>query len=204
MNKLQHQVLALAANLQAGTLVHQLANKGQCNADEKNIMIDSLFKTDTTDTLQIYKEAKNLKTGILILKNLLSNQKNLVREPIKYGMQLNTLAKKIIKEPKFIKNISTEIDALNQQKFFANDHYSSINKLAELYKKTAGKLSPTILIHGEKDILENTNIANQIRVLLLSGVRASILWNSHGGRGWLLLLNKRKMLETIKQLCDNY
>ena len=203
MNKLQHQVLALAANLQAGILIHQLANKGECNNDEKNIMIDSLFETQTTDTLAIYKQANNLKTGIIALKNLLTRHKNLVKEPIQYGFQINTLAKKIIKEPKFIKNISTEIDALNQQKFFANNHYSSINKLAELYKKTAGKLSPTILINGEREILENTNIANQIRVLLLSGIRASMLWSAHGGRGWALLLNKRKMLETIKQLCDN-
>ncbi len=203
MNQLQHQVLALAANLQASILVHQLANKGECNNEEKNVMIDSLFETQTTDTLAIYKKTNNLKTGLLTLKNLLTRNKNLIKEPVQYGFQINTLAKKIIKEPKFIKNISTEIDALNQQKFFANNHYSSINKLAELYKKTAGKLSPTILINGEKEILENNNVANQIRVLLLSGIRASMLWNSHGGRGWALLLNKRKMLETIKQLCDN-
>ena len=203
MNKEQHQILALAANLQASILVDQLANKGECNNEERNTMIDSLFATDTTDTLEIYKKSNNLKTGITALKKLLTRNKNLTKAPIQYGFQINTLAKKITQEPKFIKNISTEIDALNQQKFFANTHYSSINKLAELYKKTAGKLSPTILINGEREILENQNVANQIRVLLLCGIRASMLWRSHGGKGWMLLLNKRKMLETINQLCDN-
>ncbi|SFV58033.1 FIG002903: a protein of unknown function perhaps involved in purine metabolism [hydrothermal vent metagenome] len=203
MNQLQHQILSLSASIQASYLINNLATNGVCAIEQRDTLIESLFVTNSINTLDIYQNPKNLNFGLQQLQNLLKKEKDINKEPIKYSIQTNILAKKITKTPQILQKINTEITNINNNKFFLNTHPNSILKLADLYKATASRLSPTILISGKQEFLSNEEITNQIRMLLLSSIRALILWQSYQGRAWKLFFNKNKILETISVLRDN-
>ena len=50
MNKLENQTLALAGMFQAATLVDELALHGNCDPDEFNCSVDSLFTIEAETT----------------------------------------------------------------------------------------------------------------------------------------------------------
>jgi high frequency lysogenization protein len=58
------------------------------------------------------------------------------------------------------------------------------------------------MVQGEPTYLADKARANQIRALLLAGIRAAVLWRQLGGRRWQLFISRRKILETAQQLLE--
>ena len=117
-----------------------------------------------------------------------------------YVISLINLEKKLMKQSQLLAKISSEIEHINKQEFFEINHANSIARLAELYKNTLGRLNPTIMVKGEQLYLSNQHTANNIRALLLAGIRAVSLWKSLGGKTWHLMLNKKKTLNIVNSL----
>ncbi len=59
------------------------------------------------------------------------------------------------------------------------------------------------MIAGEPLHLQNPDNAARIRVALLAGIRAAVLWRQAGGRKWQLLLRRRALGRTSRELIDN-
>ena len=63
-------------------------------------------------------------------------------------------------------------------------------RLAELYSNTLSRLKPRIVVHGNPLHLADPKRVEQIRSLLLAGIRAAVLWRQVGGSQWRLLLRR--------------
>ncbi|MDO6805406.1 DUF489 family protein, partial [Wenyingzhuangia sp. 1_MG-2023] len=66
--------------------------------------------------------------------------------------------------------------------------------------QTLSNLSFRIHVTGDPMHLQNEHTANKVRALLLSGIRAAILWRQVGGRRWHLLLRRKQYLNALAQL----
>jgi high frequency lysogenization protein len=75
-----------------------------------------------------------------------------------------------------------------------------VARLADTYSQTISTLSPRIMVSGENNQLKNPENANRVRALLLAGIRSAVLWRQCGGRQWHLLLQRRKLIESARQL----
>ena len=80
-----------------------------------------------------------------------------------YATALINLAKKLMKKPNLMKQISEEITHINKQKFFDVYHSNSNARLAELYRNTLVSLNPTIMVREEQIYITNQRTANHIR-----------------------------------------
>tara|TARA_B110000914_G_C15344774_1_gene390955 strand:+ start:173 stop:778 length:606 start_codon:yes stop_codon:yes gene_type:complete len=199
MSNHKQQTLALASLLQSTTLVHQLASTGQCDSKGNKASLGSIVN-QSTRIEDIYESPDDLRIGLDSLKAILDSKTKSVQNIILYAMSLINLEKKLMKQNQLLTKISSEIEFINKQEFFEINHSNSIARLAELYKNTLGSLSPTIMVTGEHIYLNNQHTANNIRALLLAGIRAVSLWKSLGGKTWHLVLNKKKTLKTVGTL----
>jgi len=199
----QDRVIALAAILQAVTLVQQIADTGQVNQTEFETLLNSLIATTAPSTEAVYGDLSLLKTGFKQLNKQLSKSKD--KQDIvllRYVINLLHLERKLAKRPAMLDLISREIDQVPQQ----IDYFGSINspqviaRFADIYHRTISELSPRIQVHGNPTFLQQPDNINRIRALLLAGIRAAILWQQKGGRRWHFIFHSNKMLSISNAL----
>jgi high frequency lysogenization protein len=75
-----------------------------------------------------------------------------------------------------------------------------IARMADIYQRTLSQLKPRIQVFGDQHFLEQPDNVNKIRALLLSGIRAAVLWRQKGGRRWQIILQPGKILDTASKL----
>ena len=199
MSNHKQQTLALASLLQSTALVHQLASTGQCDSQGNRASLGSIVN-QSTQIEDIFNSPEDLRIGLDSLKVILNSKTKSVQNIMLYAISLINLEKKLMKQSQLLTKISSEIEYINKQEFFEIHHANSIARLAELYKNTLGSLNPTIMVKGEQIYLSNQHTANNIRALLLAGIRAVSLWKSLGGKTWHLVLNKKKTLKIVNSL----
>ena len=56
-----------------------------------------------------------------------------------------------------------------------------VSRFADIYSETISTLQPRIIVKGNPEFLQQDNIVNRIRCLLLAGARAAVLWEQLGG-----------------------
>lgn len=197
------RTIALSAMIQAVHLVHNIAVSGKANEDEVTTLLSSLLVTDADTTEDVYGGLSNLATGIKQLKIQLIERKNTGQiTQLQYAVNVIRLERQLEKYSPVMDVISRELDQLPQQiEYFGEiNNPQVIARLADIYKRTVSNLIPIIEVHGEADYLENTANANLIRALLLTAIRAAVIWRQKGGRRWQFVFQAKKIIEVVEAL----
>lgn len=205
---LTDRTIALAGIFQATKLVQQIANTGNADEQDMTSCINSLFQTDIENTDEAFGGTQRLHTGLRTLVEQLSgrNGKNEPRQPkelfiTKYVAGVMVLEKRLKNDSDMLGKIADGIEhARTQMQHFSLLHDNVIAGLADLYSQTISHLKPRIMVQGEHIYISNPNNANRIRALLLSAIRATVLWRQCGGTRWQLLFQRRAIIEEAKRL----
>ncbi|MDX1748729.1 MAG: high frequency lysogenization protein HflD [Methylophaga sp.] len=197
------RVIALSALMQSVTLVQQIAETGQVDNDDMQTMLQSLLVMDAPDTESVYGEISKLKTGIRQFNNQLSKRK----QPgdivvLRYAIGILHLQRKLAKRPAMLDLITRELDQIPQQIEYFGSITSPqvIARFADIYQRTVSELTPRIQVFGDSTYLQQADNVNRIRALLLTGIRAAVLWQQKGGRRWQFLLQSNKLLQAATDL----
>lgn len=196
------RTLALGGVFQAAYLVDQVARRGMMPQAEYETSIGSLFEMSPPTAEAVFGSRFEIKRGLQTLADQLEgNEDKRNIYVMRYAINLLQLERKLSKQPEMLKQIADGLDgAAHQLKHFGQTHSNVIARLADIYINTISTLSPRIMVSGENDHLQNQDNANKVRALLLAGIRAAVLWRQSGGTRWQLLFQRRKLLETAKQL----
>ena len=73
-------------------------------------------------------------------------------------------------------------------------------ELAGVYQASVSTLGKRIQVTGNPQLLQQEETANEIRALLLGGVRFAWLWQQLGGRRWQLVLQRKPVLRALQAL----
>jgi high frequency lysogenization protein len=204
IKNLSNQTIALAGLSQSVQLVRNLARTGHADADDVEACISSLFKINADDVPDVYGGLRNLHTGLNLLEKQLGNPESVDTELARYAAALVYLEGKFLRQESMQKAVRSGVErATTQAAHFSVGHENVMASLAEIYQNTISKLSPRIVIGGDQAYLQNPEIANKIRALLLAGIRAAWLWRQCGGSRWAFLLNRRKYREEAKRLLQS-
>lgn len=199
---LSDRTLALAALFQAVQLVQHVARRGHAADSDVETCIDSLFQIDAPSTEAIYNGSRGLVTGLRTLGARLGNGGSAEElEITRYAIALLHLERKLARYPTMQDTLRIGIERIrNQLNYFPPTHPNILAALGELYQATISTLQPRIMVQGESSYLADKARANQIRALLLAGIRAAVLWRQLGGSRWQLFFSRRKILETAQHL----
>lgn len=203
MSKTLHdRTLALAGLFQAAWLVDQVARRGMLPQAEYETCIASLFEFSPRSTEAVYGSHHELRRGLQSLRDELganTAQRNLY--VMRYVIGLIQLERKLARQPQMLQKISQELeDTGHQLRHFGLTHSNVIARLADIYANTISTLGPRIMVSGENNQLQIQENANKVRALLLSGIRAAVLWRQCGGKRWHLLFLRRQLIQQATQL----
>jgi len=204
------RTIALAGIYQSITLVHQVANTGIMDVHNFETIISSLLQNDPDKTQDVYGELANIRSGFeSILSQLgdstIGNSSSTSNNDItRYAVTLLHLERKLSQNNKMLNLISNRLEVVNSQlEHFPITHENILANLADIYAETISTLSPKIMVQGEEKFLSQTNNANKIRALLLSGIRSAVLWRQVGGNRWQLLLKQKYIVMEAKRILQD-
>jgi len=205
MNNFESRTVALAGVFRAAALVNTLANEGTLSEAELAVSIESIFKTDPSEAIEVFGNIDNLAVGFNTLINQFgkdSTNRNI--DIARYVVSLLFLERRLMKNHEMLDTLSNGVElAARQSEHFSTTHENVIANLADLYSRTISELGPRIMVNGEQSYLETTAISNKIRTVLLSGIRSAVLWHQLGGRRWHILFSRQKYLKTAQYFVDN-
>lgn len=198
------RTLALAGIFQASALVQQVARKGSCDTSAMENSIRSLLNMEPASVEAVYGGPGGVKTGLnLLYSQLTGPSQNRDIEITKYVISLLYLERKLSKKTDMMQQLQQGLRrAQSQVEHFSLTHSNVMASLAGMYSSTLSTLSPRITVSGEHIYLTNPDNANQIRALLLSGIRSAVLWTQCGGTRLTLLFGRKRLVREAKAMLD--
>jgi high frequency lysogenization protein len=200
----KEQTIALSAVFQAAELVSILAKTGQVDNASLRPLLESILMVNADSTEDIYGGqwdcSSNLALGRKISRQALGKERSSVNpDTLRYALSLIHLENKLSKNPEMLTVIGQKITQIEQKKA----HYDSVlheNMLASisgLYQDTLSKLTFRIQVHGDSRFLQQPHVANQVRAILMAGIRAAMLWRQLGGKRWHLIFKRKALLNAL-------
>lgn len=201
------KTLALAALFQSATLADALAWRGHCDPVALEASLQSILVMDTDDIGVIYgSNIRGLQSGLQSLEQTFleplrgghPRQADIVR----YALGIMQVERQLSRSPDLLATLRRRLEMANEQR----KHFDSltapamINNLGGIYVDTAGQLRFRIQIRGDQKQLQSAGMAEQIRAVLLSGIRAAWLWHRLGGRRWHLMFTRGQILAEIRKI----
>lgn len=201
------KTLALAALFQSATLADALAWRGHCDPVALEASLQSILVMDTDDVGVIYGgNLRGLQSGLQSLEQTFleplrgghPRQADIVR----YALGIMQVERQLAKSPGLLDTLRRRLEmAAEQRKHFESlTAPAMINNLGGIYVDTAGQLRFRIQIRGDQKQLQTAGMAEQIRAVLLSGIRAAWLWHRLGGRRWHLMFTRGQILAEIRKI----
>ncbi len=199
------KTLALAGIFQAATLVQHVATRGIAEDPYFAGSINSIFQLDANSIHDIFGDTSHLTLGLDSLLAIFNKQSNNDQrtnlDVTRYVISLMYLERKFIKQKKMVATLRDKIrDIQHKTNYFSITHDNIITALAETYHATLSQLNYRIHVNGQSDYLRQPHLFQQIRALLLAGIRASVLWRQCGGNRFQLLLKRTTIINTAKAL----
>jgi len=201
----EYRNIALAVVTQCAALVHQLAVHGVASSAKMRACIDPVYQLDADSVADLYPYPGEFSEGMQILQNSFDSKG--LREHadvVRYLLGMLVLQQHLSRAPDMQAEIARR---LGQMQVPSSDDYAfdrnvepDANRLARLYQDTVSKLSFRIHVAGNPEHLRNQQVADQIRALLLAGIRSAVLWHQLGGRRWHLFFYKKRIRDTLSNI----
>lgn len=196
------RAIALAGLFQAVTLVRQTGLGRVRDEAATRACLASVLRIDADTAEDVYGGIPALRTGLETLVAQLGNNSRLRdMEVTGYAITLLHLERKLLRNTALTERLGSGIRALAERTPGTDPlDPGLVASLAELYSETISTLTPRVLVHGDPGVLSGSGTQNMIRALLLSGIRAAVLWRQCGGNRLRLLFGRRVILEACTRL----
>ncbi len=203
MNHFNNQVKALAGVFQAALLVDRLARQGSIDQDDLARCIRSVLNLNPASVDDIYEGSSGIQTGLTALRDVLSKRgKGVSPEVLRYAMGILHAQRKLYARNDLMEKLGQTLNrAVDQYKYFDDpNHESVVGAVANCYQESVSRLNFRIRVTGNPTYLQNPRVADQVRALLLFGIRSAHLWHQQGGRRWQILFMRNRIHRTAQQL----
>lgn len=205
MTRAEQQVIALGAIFEAAQQVDKLARTGQYGEGPVRCLLQSIFERSPDDVMEVYGGSLHpIRHGIQALQAMLERDTaGLQRQALRYVMNLLALERQLAKRDDMLQVLGQRLDQVgNQVEHFGLLHDNVMAGLGGTYQDTLSTLKMRIQVQGDMRYLQQPSTANQIRALLLAGIRSARLWRQLDGHRWQLLVSRRKLLDATRSVLN--
>lgn len=192
--------MALASIFQCASQVEKLAKFGHAAPAQFETAINSLLCQNPDQPLDVYGQISNLELGLSTLIDVFERRPVEHKDAIRYVMSVLHLQKQLMKRQDMLAVIGSRLEKSQQQvESFSSTHENVVANLAEVYTDTISRLSFRIQVMGEYNYLQQSRIANQVRVLLFAAIRSAVLWRQLGGNRLTLIWKRKQAVQLAKK-----
>ncbi len=186
------RVIALGGLFQAVSLVRSLATEGDCDCAAFETCMSSVFKLESDSVAEVYGGVVNVSDGLRMLVAQIDGK---VRDPalLRIVFAILRLERSLGRHPAAVQSLRQGLRGMQRQLLhFGPTHPTVVARVADLYAENLSNLRPRVMVVGSPLYLHQPVQVQRIRALLLSALRAAVLWRQLGGRRWHLLMRPRR------------
>jgi high frequency lysogenization protein len=199
------RVLALAGVFQAAQLTTEIARHGKVDTAALKACVHSLYEFNPDSVGAVFEGVAGVRMGLLGLVRQLDEPQRRDLEITRYVVSLLQFERRLRREPQRLEGIGRDLDALGERRArFDLEDTTHLAQIAAIYQDHISPMSPPILVRGEALHLQNPDHAARIRVSLLAGIRAAMLWRQCGGRRWQMLFQRRRLARLGRALMEEH
>lgn len=213
MADIKGETLALAALFQCCAQISRVANTGFWDEHAAACVIRGLLVTDPKTCEDIYAPGK-LMTGFKQLADSLDKSMGAKSaETIaitQNALKIIALEISIERNEEIFNRMSSEIDRIKANILASNKDYMDkgpevildpnfLSDFSSLYQSLISPNFQKLIIYGEEQYLRQSENQDRIRALLLSGIRAVVLWRQLGGRRRFLFFRRKAIVECAQK-----
>lgn len=183
---LENQTIALAGLVQSAELVRQLARTGRCDESALSACMRSLLMVDAEDILDVYGGLQGLDQGLRVIERQFKDPSKIDPQAARYASTLIILEPRFSEQKEMWLSVQRAIKKAQELRNLGKSFLSPeiFELFSEAYQMTVSTLKPRVMVAGDQRILSNPQNAAMIRALLLSGIRAALLFRQAGGSKW--------------------
>jgi len=199
LSRVENRVLALAGIAQCSKLVQDIARRGRASEDAKRETLARIIVFDESDPEIALGGIESNALGLVDL--MVKRADPFLMERVRTITAIVNLERFLCKQPQVIRTLRSRLETFAEWLGSSDiDSPTSVDELAAIYTETLSHLGPRIMIKGEQSYLEDQRNVNEIRALLLAGVRCAYVFSELGGKKWHLFLNRKSMASIAGQL----
>ena len=198
----EQRTLALAGVAQAARIVDLAAKTGSWPTPFAEASIHSLFCFDPEAVDTVFGTPQGIRLGLEQLAACLNlSQDQAAADTLRYTLSMLQLEKRFAKREELQAIVHSRLKhTAYKAENFSNDINSLSANISAIYQDTLSTLSYRIKVTGSAQHLNNPQVADVVRTLLLCGVRAAFLWRQLGGSRLDLMLARGATRETATRL----
>jgi high frequency lysogenization protein len=198
------RTLALAGVFQSAWLVHTLAYGGSTDDAAAQATLGSLYRFDAGNTAEVFGGETGVKVGLRTLRAALAGRIDVDMQLVmRYALGLLHLERLATGDAGLMQRVRQGCErAASQSAHLGALHESVYASLADTWVQTLGRLSPKIIVNGAPGRLQDPRVAEQVRALLLAGLRAAVLWRQVGGSRWALIFRRGALRAEAERLLE--
>ena len=199
MTSRRSQSIALSAMCQSALMIQQVSKGVILNKDSLICLFNGITTTDPKSVLDVYDSVDVLADGAKLVQFQLSgNATKKDIEVTRYLAGIMSISKKLLKNPSALSALTDKLtDIQRRLSHFEIDDPSIIQNFAECYSEVLSPLSQKIQVIGNPTLLQQKSVQHKVRALLLSGVRAAVLWRQMGGKRRDFIFNRKAILQDV-------
>jgi len=199
LSRVENRVLALAGIAQCSKLVQDIARRGRASEDAKRETLARIIVFDESDPEIALGGIESNALGLADL--MVKRADPFLMERVRTITAIVNLERFLCKQPQVIRTLRSRLETFAEWLGSSDiDSPTSVDELAAIYTETLSHLGPRIMIKGEQSYLEDQRNVNEIRALLLAGVRCAYVFSELGGKKWHLFLNRKSTVSIAGQL----
>lgn len=196
MNILEQRTIALAGVVQACAQVQALARQGRVDQAAYAASLNSILVLDASSTLAIYGGMEGIRSGLVLLaEGLMSSPQYEKVEILRYVMALLHLQNQLYRDEDRFASFAQAVERLSVQSKDGLEQACS-----DVYQRYISELKPQIIVQGEESYLQDENVPEQVRTLLLAGIRSAALWQQNAGGRFKLIWQRTQMQAAAKKM----
>lgn len=196
--QMRNQTIAMAALCEAALLIQQVSKGQAFDSQALATLVGGIMNTAPENVDQVYPNLASLKQGSYLLVHQLSGQATSKDvEVTRYLAGMMSLSKKLLNNQTALTGLSTSLKEVERRlEHFDITDASIIGNFADIYSKNISPIGQKIKVIGTPQNLKQPVIQNQVRALLLAGVRAAVLWRQMGGKRRQFIFSRNKILKS--------
>lgn len=195
---MRNQTIAMAALCEAALLIQQVSKGQAFDSQALATLVGGIMNTAPENVDQVYPNLASLKQGSYLLVHQLSGQATSKDvEVTRYLAGMMSLSKKLLNNQTALTGLSTSLKEVERRlEHFDITDASIIGNFADIYSKNISPIGQKIKVIGTPQNLKQPIIQNQVRAVLLAGVRAAVLWRQMGGKRRQFIFSRNKILKS--------
>ena len=199
---LEQRTLALAGVAQAARIVDLAAKTGSWPEPFVEASIHSLFSFEPDSVETVFGTPQGIQLGLEQLSACLRlSQDPAAADTLRYTMAILQLERRFAGSEDLQSVVHSRLrHTAYKAENVSNDIRGLSANISAIYQDTLSTLSYRIKVTGSAQHLNNPQVADLVRTLLMCGVRAAFLWRQLGGNRFRLMWSRGAIRDTAAGL----